>query len=134
MAISNLCGASHRRCNLVRRDASGEIINLTDGPINLNRLRAKGVDTTLRFQMPKMDIGNLDLMFNAAYLTAFDRYDTLPNGEVRVAKRAGKSDIARESFPRWKANTSLDWSRGVWAANWSMHYIGNTDEGTNGSP
>lgn len=127
--LLNLCANTGQRCNLVRRDASGEIINLTDGPINLNRLRAKGVDTTLRFQLPKMDIGNLDLMFNAAYLTAFDRYDTLPNGEVRVAKRAGKSDIARESFPRWKANTSLDWSRGVWAANWSVHYIGNTDEG-----
>ncbi len=127
--LLNLCANTGQRCNLVRRDTSGEIINLTDGPINLNRLRAKGVDTTLRYQLPKQAVGNIDLMFNAAYLTAFDRYDTLPNGEVRVARRAGKSDIARESFPRWKANTSIEWSRDAWSANWSMHYIGNTDEG-----
>ena len=68
-------------------------------------------------------------MLNAAYLDAFDRYDTLPNGQVRVIKRAGKSDIARESFPRWKANTSLNWMRDSWSGNWSMHYIGSTDEG-----
>ncbi len=127
--LLNLCANSGQRCNLVTRDTSGEIINLIDGPINLNRLKASGVDTTLRFQLPKMAMGNLDLMFNAAYLKAFDRYDTLPNGEVRLVTRAGKSDIARESFPRWKANTSVDWSRGPWAANWSMHYIGSTDEG-----
>ena len=128
--LLNLCANSGQRCNLVTRDTSGEIINLIDGPINLNRLKASGVDTTLRFQLPKMAIGNLDLMFNAAYLKAFDRYDTLPNGQVRLVTRAGKSDIARESFPRWKANTSFDWSRGLWSANWSLHYIGSTDEGT----
>ena len=83
----------------------------------------------MRYQLPSMAAGNVGLMFNAAYLTAFDRYDTLPSGQVRVARRAGKSDIARESFPRWKANTALDWSRGLWSANWSMHYIGSTDEG-----
>jgi iron complex outermembrane recepter protein len=127
--LLNLCANTGQRCNLVTRDSSGEIVNLIDGPINLNRLKASGVDTTLRYQLPKMAVGNFDLMFNAAYLSAFDRYDTLPNGQVRVVTRAGKSDIARESFPRWKANTSLDWSLGLWSANWSMHYIGNTDEG-----
>jgi outer membrane receptor protein involved in Fe transport len=127
--LLNLCASTGQRCNLVTRDSSGEIVNLIDGPINLNRIKASGVDTTLRYQLPKMAVGNFDLMFNAAYLSAFDRYDTLPNGQVRVATRAGKSDIARESFPRWKANTSLDWSLGLWSANWSMHYIGNTDEG-----
>lgn len=127
--LLNLCANTGQRCNLVKRDATGEIVNLIDGPINLNRLRAKGVDSTLRYQLPKLAIGNVALMFNAAYLESFDRYDTLPSGQVRVMKRAGKSDIARESFPRWKANTSLDWSRGSWSANWSMHYIGSTYEG-----
>ena len=127
--LLNLCASSGQRCNLIKRDTSGEIINLIDGPINLNRLKASGVDTTLRYQFPKTPVGNFDLMLNAAYLNAFDRYDTLPNGQVRISKRAGKSDIARESFPRWKANTSLNWSRKSWSANWSMHYIGDTNEG-----
>ncbi|MEO5961900.1 MAG: TonB-dependent receptor [Thermomonas sp.] len=127
--LLNLCATSGQRCDLIKRDPSGEIINLIDGPINLNRLKASGVDTTLRYQFPKMEAGNFDVMVNAAYLSAFDRYDTLPDGTVRVAKRAGKSDIARESFPRIKANTSMNWSRESWSANWSMHYIGSTDEG-----
>jgi len=127
--LLDLCANTGQRCNLIKRDTSGEIINLIDGPINLNRLKASGVDTTMRYQLPTMAAGNVGLMFNAAYLKAFDRYDTLPSGEVRVARRAGKSDIARESFPRWKANTAVDWSRGLWSANWSMHYIGSTDEG-----
>ncbi len=127
--LLNLCANSGQRCDLIKRDTSGEIINLIDGPINLNRLKASGVDTTLRYQFPKMEAGNFDVMLNAAYLSAFDRYDTLPDGTVRVAKRAGKADIARESFPRIKANTSVNWSRQAWSANWSMHYIGSTDEG-----
>lgn len=127
--LLNLCANSGQRCDLIKRDASGEIINLVDGPINLNRLKASGVDSTLRYQFPKIEAGHFDVMVNAAYLSAFDRYDTLPNGTVRVTKRAGKSDIARESFPRIKANTSLNWSREAWSANWSMHYIGSTDEG-----
>ncbi|MEO5831684.1 MAG: TonB-dependent receptor, partial [Rhodanobacter sp.] len=127
--LLNLCANSGQRCNLIARDSSGEITNLIDGPINLNRLKASGVDTTLRYQFPKMAMGNLDLMVNAAYLSAFDRYDTLPNGQVRVTPRAGKSNIARESFPRWKANTSLGWSHGTWSANWAVHYIDSTNEG-----
>ena len=127
--LLNLCANSGQRCGLIKRDPSGEIINLVDGPINLNRLKASGLDTTLRYRFPTTDAGNFDVMLNAAYLDAFDRYDTLPNGQVRVIKRAGKSDIARESFPRWKANTSLNWMRDSWSGNWSMHYIGSTDEG-----
>ena len=62
-------------------------------------------------------------------LDRFDRFDTLPSGVVKVTPRAGMADVARESFPRWKAMTGLDWSRGQWSANWSTRYIGATDEG-----
>lgn len=127
--LLNLCANTGQRCELIRRDSSGEIVNLTDGPINLNSLRAKGVDTTLRYLLPQTAAGSFGLTFAAAYLESFDRFDTLPSGVVNVSRRAGRSDIARESFPRWKASTSLDWSRDNWAANWSMRYIGSTYEG-----
>lgn len=128
--LLNLCASTGQRCNFVQRDATtGEVINLIDGPINLNRLKTSGIDSTLRYRLPDWGIGTFRLMVNATYLNTFDRYDTLPSGTVEISQRAGKSDIARESFPRWKVNTSLDWSRGAWSANWSMHYIGSTYEG-----
>lgn len=127
--LLDLCASSGQRCNLIQRAASGEIINLIDGPINLNQLKTSGVDTTLRYALPKTAAGNFAIMVTATYLDRFNRYDTLPNGQVREVKRAGMSDVARESFPRWKADTSLDWSRNQWSANWRMHYIGSTWEG-----
>ena len=126
--LLNLCANTGLRCNFVQRDASGEIINLTDGPINLNRIEAKGLDTTLRYQMPESNFGRIGLLFSGSYLDRFDRFDTLPTGVVRLASRAGKSDIARESFPRWKAMTGVDWTREAWSGNWTMRYIGETDE------
>ena len=127
--LLNLCANSGQRCNFIQRDSSGEVIKLTDGPINLNRIHARGVDTTLRYQLPPMDTGRFALMLSASYLDRFDRFDTLPSGVVKVTPRAGMADVARESFPRWKAMTGLDWSRGQWSANWSTRYIGATDEG-----
>ncbi|KAB8162076.1 TonB-dependent receptor [Lysobacter maris] len=127
--LLNLCANTGQRCGSIRRASSGEIVNLTDGPINLNSLRAKGVDTTLRYLLPNPGWGSFGMTFSASYLDTFDRFDTLPSGEIRTAHRAGRSDVARESFPRWKAGTSLDWSRDGWKANWSMRYIGATDEG-----
>jgi len=127
--LLNLCANTGQRCSLIQRDSSGEIVDLTDGPINLNSLHAKGVDTTLRYLLPQTAIGYLGLTLAAAYLDSFDRFDTLPSGVINVSRRAGRSDIARESFPRWKASTSVDWSLDDWAANWSLRYIGSTFEG-----
>ncbi len=128
--LLNLCANTGLRCNFIRRDTgTGEIINLSDGPINLNRIKTSGIDSTFRYELPEGDLGRFELMLTLTRLSAYDRYDTLPNGEVRLSRRAGMSDIARESFPRWRANTRVDWSKGAWSANWSAYYIGRTDEG-----
>lgn len=128
--LLNLCANTGQRCNYIKRDpTTGEVINLVDGPINLNRIETSGIDSTLRYRLTPAEFGSLDMALSLSYLERFDRFDTLPDGSVRVARRAGRADIARESFPRLKAGMSIDWARDAWSANWSLRYIGHTDEG-----
>ncbi|OYQ34608.1 hypothetical protein CHU95_11440 [Niveispirillum lacus] len=125
--LLNYCANTGERCELVRRAATGEITNLQDGPVNLNRIEVEGIDLTVRQQF-ETEFGNIEAVIDAAHLIRYVNFITNEDGSITVDDRTGRSDVLRESYPRWKGTGSLRWSDGPWEAGWRGRYIGKTTE------
>ncbi len=124
--LLDLCSSTGQRCNFISRAANGEILDLADGPINLNSTRVRGMDLVVRYGMDG-SYGNLNFTFGASQLREVTESSTLPNGNLQVNKKLGKA-LLREAFPEWRANFSTRWSRDQWAVNYSARMIGDTEE------
>ena len=100
------CAATGTFCDLVVRNATGEVARLVQAVVNLSRIEVSGVDATLRYAVPT-SIGNFEGSIDASYLDRFRTTIPQPDGSVVVDERAGKSDQPRSTFPHWKGQASL---------------------------
>jgi outer membrane receptor protein involved in Fe transport len=124
--LLDLCAVSGQRCNFIERDASGEITNVIDGPINLNSTSVKGMDIVGRYAFEIGD-GDLDLTLSMSKLDELIVESTLSDGSILVEDKGGTS-ASRESYPDWRGLFRAQWQSGPWAANYSARYIGSTTE------
>lgn len=125
--ILTSCATTGTFCDLVQRQPSGEVSNLTQAVVNLSRLEVEGVDATFRYGV-STPIGDLRTVLDVARLDHFTNYIPQPDGTILVDERAGKSDRPRTTFPHWKAQASVQWERGPYSASWKGRYIGESDD------
>tara|TARA_R110002096_G_scaffold283228_2_gene477266 strand:- start:636 stop:3365 length:2730 start_codon:yes stop_codon:yes gene_type:complete len=130
--LLDLCAVSGQRCNFIQRDSSGEIINVIDGPINLNSTSVEGIDIVARYNTD-VSFGNLDFELSMSKLSDLTVESTLTDGSILVEEKAGTS-ARRESFPEWRGLLRAQWNREAWSANYSARYIGDTTEFPGGEP
>lgn len=114
-------GTDNRFCNVITRDAEGQITRILNLEENLDDLRASGVDVAVRYRFD-LDRWNVpgDFTFRANYgrrLKLETRYQgidgTILNddlGEVGSSKHEGRASIA--------------WRNSHWNLQWSATYIG----------
>jgi outer membrane receptor protein involved in Fe transport len=126
--ILNFCANTGEKCDLITRDSTGEILNLLDGPVNLNTTMVEGIDTTARYSFDTDDMGSFTLLADASYLLHYRDELVNDDGSITVLDREGTSNVLRESIPKWRGRGSLNWTRGQWSANYSARLIGSTDE------
>ncbi len=126
--ILNLCANTGDKCDLISRDAAGEITNLLDGPVNLNTTTVEGWDMTARYQVDGTDMGDFTFLIDASYLTNYTDELVNDDGSITVQEREGTSNVLRESIPKWRGKGSIQWHKGNWSANYSARMIGSTDE------
>tara|TARA_R110002072_G_scaffold1559_4_gene12914 strand:+ start:6348 stop:9032 length:2685 start_codon:yes stop_codon:yes gene_type:complete len=124
--LLDLCATTGQRCNFIQRGSNGEIVDLADGPINLNSTSVRGADLVARYAMDS-DIGAWDFTLGASRLSEVKEESTLPNGTVQVNDKLGKA-LLREAFPELRANFSARWRLDQWSANYSARMIGDTEE------
>ncbi|TNE60926.1 MAG: TonB-dependent receptor [Alphaproteobacteria bacterium] len=126
--ILDLCANTGEKCELISRASNGEILNLLDGPVNLNATTVEGWDFTARYQVTGTSYGDFTFLADASYLT--DYVDELVNddGSITVQHREGTSDVLRESIPKWRSRGSVRWDSGQWSATYAARMIGSTDE------
>jgi outer membrane receptor protein involved in Fe transport len=129
--LLNLCASSGQRCNFIRRESSGEISNIADGPINLNSTKVEGYDIVGRYAMDS-GVGLWDFSVSLSRLLDFTEQSTLTDGSVLVDDKTGRA-LSRESYPEWKTLTNLKWSRDAWSALYSWRYIDSTTEFADGA-
>jgi iron complex outermembrane receptor protein len=130
--LLDLCAVSGQRCNFIQRDSSGEIVNVNDGPINLNSTSTAGLDIVARYNT-EASFGNLDFQLSMSKLNDLTVESTLTDGSILVEEKAGTS-ARRESYPDWRGLFRAQWSRDAWSANYSARYIGKTTETSGGTP
>jgi outer membrane receptor protein involved in Fe transport len=130
--LLDLCAATGQRCNFIDREASGEIAEVADGPINLNSTKVEGVDLVLRY-LADTGAGTWNFMLSASRLLDFTQKATLPDGSIEVVDKVGTA-ASRESYPEWRAMFTTQWRNGPWSANYKARYIGDTREIAGGEP
>jgi len=129
--LLDLCAATGQRCNFIDREASGEIANVIDGPINLNKTEVEGVDMVAR-HFADTGVGTWNFMLSVSRLLDLTEESTLTDGSVRVVDKVGTA-ASRQAYPEWRAMFTTQWSNGPWNANYKARFIGDTEEevGTN---
>jgi len=142
-SVLDLCSAGQLAyCPLIHRFPSGisqgqiDFINEPTG--NLGRVDVKGVDFALNYRLPEFSFGRFNLGLNATYLEKYD-ISTAPGTEgntvyhyaghfMTFGSAAGASCPGAGGgiclFPRWRAQSSVNWQLGSFDASWRMRYVG----------
>ncbi|SEA60592.1 TonB-dependent receptor [Alkalimonas amylolytica] len=130
--LLDLCATTNRNCGVIQRATSGEIINIVDGPVNLNKTEVSGMDAVVRYRL-NTDQGRWDLAANLSRLNKFVESSTLPDGTFIEVDKKGTA-ASREAFPTWRGFLSAQWRQEAWSSGYSLRYIGDTTETFAGEP
>ncbi|XOV86524.1 MAG: TonB-dependent receptor domain-containing protein [Pseudomonadota bacterium] len=130
--LLNLCASSGQRCNFISRESSGELLNVNDGPINLNSTEVKGYDIVGRYLFDGGNAGIFDITVSLSRLLDYTTVSTLTNGALLVEEKTGTSAL-REAYPKWRALTNVKWNSNQWSALYSWRYIDGTVEQASGT-
>ena len=142
-SVIDLCFAGQTQyCSLFTRTASGpnqgQISTINEPTGNLGRVDVEGVDFALNYRLPEFSFGRFSLNFNATYLKKYD-VSTAPDTDANTVYHYaghfmgfGSSQAAACTgasggvclFPRWRAQTAVNWQLGSFDASWRMRYIG----------
>ncbi len=126
--ILNDCAFVGLRCNLITRDASGEITNLVNAGVNIASQAVEGVDIVARFRLDTAALGRFEWVMDTTYLSRFR--EVIPDpaaGTETVDNRVGGL-FFRESYPRWSGQLSTQWHYQAISANWRMRHIDSMKE------
>ncbi len=98
----------------------------------------EGLDFALNYRLPEFSFGRFNVGFNATYLNKYD-VTTAPGSDANTVYHYaghfmgfGSSQAAACSgsgggvclFPRWRAQTAVNWQLGPFDASWRMRYVG----------
>ncbi|HVA55162.1 MAG TPA: TonB-dependent receptor [Gammaproteobacteria bacterium] len=118
-------------CSRITRGPAGAITVLNDSVANVGSVLTDGFDIGANYAFPSTSVGN----FKAGVIGTYTRnYQiTTPNAgapptvvQLVGVERGGT--VFPFGVPRWKINTSLQWTTGNWRAEWDMRYISGITE------
>jgi outer membrane receptor protein involved in Fe transport len=142
-SVLDLCAAGQLNyCPLIHRYpggiSQGQIQFINEPTGNLGRVDVKGVDFALNYRLPEFSFGRFNLGLNATYLEKYD-ISTAPGTEgntvyhyaghfMTFGSAAGANCPGAGGgiclFPRWRAQSSVNWQLGAFDASWRMRYVG----------
>jgi outer membrane receptor protein involved in Fe transport len=119
-------------CQLLTRDANG-LLQLIETPyLNLSELRTEGVDLQLGWAFDVGDLGRLSFNTSVGYLIDYS-VQTLPGSpfqDFTGTNTIAANHTVSQTFPEWKALTSLGFSRGPVAVSLRWRYQDAMDDVT----
>ncbi|WP_340677239.1 TonB-dependent receptor [Paraglaciecola sp.] len=124
--ILDLCAFKNKNCGVITRDTTGEILELVDGPVNLNSSTVAGMDVVMHYSIAS-DMGKWDFSANFSKLREFTEVSTLSDGSTQSLNKVGTA-ASRESYPEWRSTLSARWKHELWSAAYSARFIGDTTE------
>lgn len=102
------------------------MLNIVDGPVNLNSTEVSGVDAVVRYAFIS-DFGKWELSSSVSKLNGFEEASSLADGSRLSVDKKGSSGV-REAYPEFRGSVSAQWAQDNWSAAYSLRYIGDTNE------
>lgn len=126
--ILNDCAVAGLRCNLITRDASGEVTNLIDAGVNIASQEVEGVDIVASYRLDTARLGRFEWTMDVAYLSKFREVIPDPAAGTQTIENREGGLFFRQSFPRWKAQLATQWHYDAISATWRMRHIDSMTE------
>ena len=148
-SLLNLCAAGATQyCGYIKRnpvagDNQGQLLQSTVEPTgNLGSVNTSGIDGSLNYRLPQLDIGQFNLGINATYLKYYNQITApgvagsatyndaghfLPFGSAQASACPDNAGVCL--FPRWRGQGFVNWQAGGWSAEWRTRYIGRFQNG-----
>ncbi len=126
--ILNDCAFVGLRCNLITREASGDVANLIDAGVNIASQEVEGVDIVARYRLDTARAGRFDWVLDTAYLSKFREIIPDPAAGTQTVENREGGLFFRESYPRWSAQLATNWQLNAFSANWRIRHIDSMKE------
>ena len=110
-------------CSKFTRDANGQVANLNRQTTNFGWIETEGYDMSFTQRLPDTRFGDFVANLSAVYQV---KANNLADDFTGVTFTNGRY-IGSPSW-RLRANASLDWSYGDWAATWTSRYFSSISE------
>lgn len=110
-------------CDLITRNAQGDITELVDTEINVGDISTSGIDVGASYAF-NTSVGSFKLDFQSTFTRNYDL--TIPNplgGSTTYHEIGWAIGQNYQGFPKNKSNLSLNWNMGDWSALWRLRYI-----------
>lgn len=101
-------------CAKITRGATGQIVNLLRGNVNLGETQTKGLDLSLSYRFPRTSFGQFSARSESTWVKSFRTKPTATADWIEYAGEWG--------YARLKANLGLDWGLGNWSATFASRY------------
>ena len=115
-------------CNLISRDATGQISNMLAVPNNVATMEVEGWDLTLGYRLPETRFGSFNVLWDSTYTSNYSVSDPLTPGSNRVGQYR-----SRDNYWRIRSNLMLGWQMGDFGATAMMRYYSSQTEKCSGS-
>ena len=99
-------------CSLFRRNATGQVINLSHTLANKGWLETEGYDFAANYRLPKFSIGQFVVHLDSNYVA---KYNANAGSGAPTEFDAGTYSVWRS-----RTNVNLDWSQGNFGVNWGV--------------
>lgn len=109
-------------CGLVRRDAGGNLLDLTAFPINLAKLETNGIDVEASYRVPLSSLMDTDATLSLRTVVSYvGKLSSTTPGSPAI-DRAGEVGISAN--PHWRFNAQADFYKGDFNFFNQVRFIG----------
>jgi iron complex outermembrane recepter protein len=101
-------------CAKIKRDATGQIVELLRGNVNLGETQTKGLDLSVNYRFPRTSFGQFSARSESTWVKSF---------RTKSSASADWTEFVGEwSYARLKSNLGIDWNLGNWSATFASRY------------
>jgi iron complex outermembrane receptor protein len=101
-------------CANITRDATGAVIALSRGNMNMGVTQTNGADISLNYRLPATSYGQFTVRSDSTWVRSF---------RVKTSDTADWQEYNGEyGYNRLKTNLSLDWSLGNWSSTFTTRF------------
>ncbi len=102
-----------------QRAPAGEVINVLDGYVNLNKRDVEGYDMAISYAFPDSPIGRFGIGASATQIQ-----------QILEIQEDGTTfdDLRFNGNPEWRGSAFLNWNLGGWSSGWSVRYVSEVED------